>query len=102
MRSTLLFNDGLNGAFSYGLCALRMWSCPAADPEEAPGLCKSAIAPCRRHAYVLLAEVLAALLILGCSYNQCPVVEGKQCIFIPHCIKAQSWALDVEDKLWGE
>ena len=65
VRPTLLFNYDLHGAFSYWLCALRTLSCPAADPEEVPGLHKSTIALCRRHAGVLLAQVLAALLILG-------------------------------------
>lgn len=83
VRSTLLFDDDVNGIFSYWLCALRTWSCPAADPEEVPGLCKSTIAIC-------LAQALAALVILGCSYHQCPVVKGGRCIFIAHRIKARS------------
>lgn len=105
VRSTLLFNDDLNGAFSYWLFALRTWSCPAADSEFVPALCKSVIALCQRHACVLLAQVLAALLILGCRVTTSAPWDRESDVVLFHIAlkhRAGLWRLMINRAVKGE
>lgn len=105
MRSALLLNRDLKGAFLYWLCTLSsvhvvLSSC---RPRRRPSSLRIHGSP------VPEACPCPACSGFGCcadpglrSYSWCPVVKGEGGIFIPALrdIKARSWALEIEDKLW--